>query len=179
MFLFSVKKTKENGIDMLLLAQDMEAEEARQQCCDVLNKMTLNELENLEDFSELNGPSMQALLVPMVKRLLECMKKMLPEFLGSLDGMMYLWKNEKNPIKMRGVPNMCQIHQISEFTELWRTRRLLNVDKMYERIKCDECKAMFKQMARNGTSYISPSGTYLSENSVNVLEEMMKLIKEH
>ncbi|XP_031572123.1 BTB and MATH domain-containing protein 38-like [Actinia tenebrosa] len=176
LFLLSTRKTKENAMDMLLLAQDLEAAEARQQCYDILNKMALTDLESLEGFSELDGPSIQALLLPMVKRLQQCISKIFPEFVGALDGMMYLWSHENNSVKMSGVPSKCPKHKIFSANYV---RGRFGVDKTCERIKCDECRAMLKQMAKKAHSYSSPSSAYISENIVSVLEEMMDLIKEH
>jgi hypothetical protein len=74
MFLTSVRKTKENAMDILLLAQACEADEARQQCYDVLQQMTLTELDSQSAFTDLDGPSTRTLLLPIVKRFHECLK---------------------------------------------------------------------------------------------------------
>ncbi|XP_031565247.1 speckle-type POZ protein-like [Actinia tenebrosa] len=175
MFLFSVTKTKENTIEMLMLAQDIKAEEARQQCYDVLKKMTLTELESLEGFSELDRQSMQVLVLPRVKRLQECMKRILPEFLGSLDALVYLWCHDENKYKMHGAPSTCPKHRIYSSGSSRNINP--NLYKLYERIKCNTCKGMFSQMAMNAKGYISPSKTYLSENIVSILEEIVDLTK--
>lgn len=49
----SVEKTKENAMKILLKAQVCHADEARQQCYDILQQLTVNELEKNEFFEEL------------------------------------------------------------------------------------------------------------------------------
>jgi hypothetical protein len=135
-FLTSVRKTKDNAMDILLLAQACEADEARQQCCDVLQQMTLTELESQPAFTDLNGPSIWSILLPIVKRFQECLKKILPELVGSMDGMLFLWRNEKNAYKMNGVPNTCPTHRVydAEYSR-WKESGTPNIQVTYDRIK--------------------------------------------
>jgi hypothetical protein len=157
-FLTSVRKTKENAMGILLLSQACEANEARQQCCDVLQQMTLTELQSQSAFTDLDGPSMQKLLVLTVKRFQECLKKILPELVGSMDGMLYLWRNKENTIEMRGKPNTCPTHRVlGAQSSRWKESRTPNFQVTYDRIKCNACLATFKQMATNACGYQTPS----------------------
>jgi hypothetical protein len=177
-FLASVRKTKDNAMDILLLSQACESDEARQQCCDVLQQMTLTELEKHQAFTDLDGPSTRNLLLPIVKRFQECLKKILPELVGSMDGMLYLWRNEKNASKMGGKPNTCPTHRVRDPPLNCNESRTPNFQVTYDRIKCFACLATFKQMATNAYGYQTPSGMYLSANIASVLEEMMDLLKD-
>jgi hypothetical protein len=185
-FLTLVRKTKENAMDILLLSQACEADEARQQCCDVLQQMvTLTELESHSAFTDLDGPSTRTLLLPIVKRFQECLNMILPELVGSMDGMLYLWCNENNATKMGGVPNTCPEHRVfvasykdTRFGRVTTESRTPNFPVTYDRIKCNACLATFKQMATNARGYQTPSCMFLSANIVSVLEEMMDLMKD-
>jgi hypothetical protein len=174
-FLALITKTKDNAMDILLLSQACEADKARQQCCDVLQQMTFTELENHQAFTDLDGPSTRNLLLPIVKRFQECLKRVLPELVGSMDGMLYLWCNEKNANKMGGIPSTCPTHRVYNASS-WNSTP--NFPVTYKRIKCDACRTTFRQMATNARGYQAPSWMYLSANIVSVLEEMMDLMKD-
>lgn len=178
-FLQSVEKTNGNAMEILLKAQECKAEEARQQCYDILQQYTTDELENHELFAELEVENKQGVLSHRAKRLEQCLTKIYPQIWGLINYSLYLLSNPEK-IK-KEMPHECARHmrQDSSFGQNYSSEEL---------IKCLPCKTRITIMVQPAArSYVSQRmqsryfstncrNMFLSQKIVEALEEIPILL---
>jgi hypothetical protein len=176
-FLASVRKTKDNAMDILLLAQACEADKARQQCYDVLRQMNMKQLKQNRLFTALDGQNTQGVLLPKVNDLQQCMKEALPQILGLISRLLYVMSRSSEQEKPKrqstnkGPPHICTEHTS-------QPNLYLGSHSMQEILNCDSCKATWVQLATgySGSLYVC-NEIHLNKDIVKVIEKMSHLMK--
>lgn len=171
-FLKSVEKTKGNAMEILLKAQECKADEARQQCYDILQQLTLDELENNERFEDLFGPNARNILLPKARQLEKCLKQLLPNVLGLLGWLICLSRQ----LNQGGANKMplyeCSTHsQPHNINYSWRfpTRDI---------VRCKDCKISLNQLCRGFNRYYHCCrDQYIVRDIGELLEKMYALVE--
>ena len=68
-FLRMERKRESNAMEILLLAQRYKLGSLAEDCCNVLAKMTLKDLEEYDEFEELDGKNLREILLPRMRKL--------------------------------------------------------------------------------------------------------------
>ena len=157
---------------ILLLAQQYGMENVRKQCYKQLNGMTLDELEKLDGFQNLDGDSVREVLGHRLKKLETFLKDVHPQFAGIVDCARFIWRESRRPIKSCPIHDDCINEPPTESLQI--------------RLTCSVCCEMLTSMA---TEYSSP-GQYrgpgypeyscdikFDKNIVTVLQDMFTLLK--
>ena len=157
---------------ILLLAQQYGMENVRKHCYKQLNGMTLDELEQLDGFNNLDGDSVREVLGHRLRKLEKFLKDVYPQFTGIVDCARFLWNESGRPIKP------CPIHLTY--------RNMPPTESLQIRLTCSVCSKKLTSMA---TEYSSP-GQYggpaypkyscdikFDKNIVAVLQDMFTLLK--
>jgi hypothetical protein len=190
-FLKTTKITSENVMKMLAISKLCQADELHQQCYDVLQQCTIEDLESKGALTDLDEDGLRSVLLQKAKGLENCMKEVLPQFIGMIDCVLYLWLQKNNENMMDGSPTRCPVHHSSKTNARAET-------EMNTRLKCHACKAMFTEMAKNSRlpkryrgygirqeeedkdieeRFYSSTQMYFDENLVSVLQKMFDLLK--
>ena len=103
-FLRMERKRESNAMKILLLAQRYKLDSVAEDCCTVLAKMTLKDLEKYDEFEELDGKNLREILLPRMRKLEKGVIELRPEVAGLLDSATWLWTQTK-----RGLP-WCPVH---------------------------------------------------------------------
>ena len=134
------RKTSENAMEMLVLAQLCDTDEVRKQCYKELEHFTVAELKLLKGFTDLDEHSLRNVLLSKAERLEKCLERVLPQLCGLVDCVLFVWSYTN--INMGETPSLCSVHYSNNMANTM----------MRTRINCDTCKRMFTQMAKNARS---------------------------
>ena len=157
---------------ILLLAQQYGLVSVRKHCYKHLNGMTLDELEKLDGFQNLDEDSVREVLGYRLKKLEKFLKDVYPQFTGIVDCARFLWRESGRPIKS------CPIHDRVNAPP---------TESLQIRLTCSVCSKMLTSMA--ATEYSSPGqfckfaypkyscDTKFDKNIVAVLQDMFTLLK--
>ena len=119
---------------ILLLAQQYGMENVRKQCYKQFNGMTLDELEQLDGFQNLDGDSVREVLGHRLRKLEKFLKDVYPQFTGIVDCARFLWQESGRPI------NSCPSH-LNQFFNL------APAESLQIRLTCFVCNEMLTSMA--------------------------------
>lgn len=181
-----VEITNDNLPTVIDFAQKMNCDKARQNCCKILNNMTVQEITSSEIFMKLDKESLRQTIVPKAQRLEECLRKIQPQFVGVLDCLSFVWKYiDTNACSIKGKPTPCPVHQAYTWSSV--------TGSITERIRCQACLKVWKEMVSNsystnysshiGKAYTvlqykySNTGMYFDNNIVDALQEMISILK--
>ena len=103
-FLRMERKHESNAMKILLLAQRYKLDSLAEDCCTVLAKMTLEDLEECDEFEELDGKNLREILLPRVRNLEKNVIKLKPQVAGLLACAIWLWSEND-----RSLP-WCPVH---------------------------------------------------------------------
>ena len=160
---------------ILLLAQQYKMVNVRKHCYKQLNGMTLDELEKLDGFQNLDGDSAREVLGHRLKKLEKFLKDVYPQFAGIVDCARFLWRESRRPIKP------CPIH-LGNYINVAPTKSL------QIRVRtCAVCNEMLTSMAKQYSNPPHGSGKpeypeyscdiKFDKNVVVVLQDMFELLK--
>ena len=93
-------KTKRNAMAILLLAQRYHLQGVRESCYELLKDNSIKELQEREEFDELDAESLREILIPRMQRLEKCLEELYPKFAKIVDSAIELCVNNKCPIKL-------------------------------------------------------------------------------
>ena len=119
---------------ILLLAQQYGMENVRKHCYKQLNGMTLDELEQLDGFQNLDGDSVREVLGHRLRKLEKFLKDVYPQFTGIVDCARFIWRESGRPIKL------CPIHH-----DQWNNTP--PTKSLQIRLTCSVCNEMLTNMA--------------------------------
>ena len=170
---------------ILLLAQQYGMENVRKHCYKQLNGMTLDELEQLDGFQNLDGDSVREVLGHRLRKLEKFLKDVYPQFTRIVDCARFLWRESGRPIKS------CPASHLSKFFNV------APAESLQIRLTCSVCNEMLTSMAtehstldphcvpkrnlapaQSGRPYPEYScDTKFDKNIVAVLQDMFTLLK--
>lgn len=104
-FLKIERKRESNAMKILLLAQKYKLDSLAEDCCTFLAKMTLKDLEEYDEFVELDGKNLREILLPRMRKLEKDVIELRPEVAGLLASATWLWSQAK-----RGPLPWCPVH---------------------------------------------------------------------
>ena len=85
---------------ILLLAQRYHLQGVRESCYELLKDNSIKELQEREEFDELDAESLREILIPRLQRLEKCLEELYPKFAKIVDSAIELCVNNKCPIKL-------------------------------------------------------------------------------
>jgi hypothetical protein len=178
-FLASITKTKDNAMDILLLSQACEADEARQQCYDVLRQVNMNQLKQHRLFTALDRQSRQGVLLLKVNDLQQCMNEALQQMLGLISRLLYVMSREKPNVMSQEKPKRQSTNQGPLHVCTKHTRQSSSYSTMQAILNCDSCKATWVQLATGFSgSHYNCDEIHLNNDIVKVIEKMVDLMPQ-
>ena len=132
-FLEDKRKTKENVMKILALAELYDLEKVCKDCNELLGCLTLEALSEIVKFEDVGKDKLEHFLTQRIEVLEGYLEELYPQFMGLLECCLWLWRHEKD----RRL-ELCSIHFSGG-------KANCNLDKCIK--KCKACKKMLQDLA--------------------------------
>jgi hypothetical protein len=130
--------TKDNIFTMFKVSKLCKKDRVHKKCFKALRHLTVSELKNADVDENLDQDELLSVLSSKASRLEKCLKRVLPEFVGLLDCVLYFWFEKGKDNVSACIPNRCPAHYLHGKASKNATIK--------DRVKCGACRMMFLEM---------------------------------
>ena len=163
-FLKIKRKREHNAMRILLLAQRYKLDTVAEDCRAVLAKMTLQDLEEYDEFEELDGKNLREILLPRLRKLENGVSGLRAEVAGLLACATWLWSQAKMSLPW------CPVHY----------KNGKSCGSLEARLRdCDACKNVIESFtAKTGNTSRHASCAYTSSVNECITDNFLPVLKQ-